>query len=225
MEFKAAIAALKKLDAENIEELVSAIEGHITKLEEKSFDTIGESRKNASKARTMQATVEAIAKTLGVEGDLESITTALEPKVKEIFDNHKTAQTKVTELETRATTAEAKVKDLESGTKLSEIAAKVGADAKVLKRLLGDKLGEMAIDGDAVKLGDKSLKEYVEADEELKGFAPSLFPTQQKQEQKPTTPKLPGGSPNGQQPNPGNDAYAKATGRSGKSDFSWVGKR
>ncbi|HEY9697024.1 MAG TPA: hypothetical protein V6D10_07160 [Trichocoleus sp.] len=193
MDFKAAIAALKKLDADNIDELVSSIEGHVSKLEEKSYDTIGESRKNGSKARALQAVVEAIAKLVGVTGDdLES---ALEPKVKELVDSSKTAQTKVTELETRATTAESKVKDLESVTKLSEVAAKVGADAKVLKRLLGDKVSEMTIDGDAVKLGDKSLREFVEADEELKGFVPALFPTQQKQEKSP--PKLPSGSPNG----------------------------
>lgn len=203
MDYKAAIAALKKLDADDIEDLVFAIEGHVTKLEEKSYDTIGESRKNASKARALTETVQAIAKLLGVTGDdLES---TLEPKVKELFDNHKAAQTKVSELETRANTAEGKVKTLETDTKLSEVAAKIGADVKVLKRLLGDKLEEIKIEGDAVKLGDKSVKEYVEADDELKAFAPALFPTQQKQEQKPT-PKLPSGSPSG-----GNDRSERAS--------------
>lgn len=194
MDYKAAIAALKKLDAENVEELISSIEGHVSRLEEKSYETIGESRKNASKARALQETVQAIGKLVGVEGDdLES---ALEPKIRELIDSSKTAQTKVSELETRASAAEAKAKELETGSKLIEISAKVGADAKVLKRLLGDKLGEMAIDGDVVKIGDKPLKEYIEGDEELKGFVPALFPTQQKQEQK--TPKLPSGSPKGE---------------------------
>ena len=193
MDYKTAIAALKKLDADEIPDLISAIEGHVSSLEAKSYETIGESRKNASKARAMTEAMQAIAKLVGVEGeDLES---TLEPKVKELVDSNKTTQSRVSELETRASTAEGKVKSLESDGKLNQIAAKVGADPKVLKRLLGDKLDEIAIDGDAVKLGDKPLKEYVEGDDELKGFAPALFP-QTKPEQKPA-PKLPSGSPDG----------------------------
>lgn len=194
MDYKAAIAALKKLDADEVADLVSAIEGHVGKLEEKSFETIGESRKNSTKARALSEAMQAIGKILGVEGDdLES---TLEPKVKELFDSNKTAQSRVSELETRASTAEGKVKSLESDSKLNQISGKIGADPKVLKRLLADKLEEIKVEGESVKLGDKELKEYVEADEDLKAFAPALFPTQQKSEQKPA-PKLPSGSPSG----------------------------
>lgn len=71
---------------------------------------------------------------------------------------------------------------------------------KVLERLLGDKYEELAIADDGVKVGDKPLREYVEADESLKPFIPALFPTNdsgkdRKTETKPT--KLPSGSPSG----------------------------
>lgn len=204
MDFKAAIAALKKLDADNIDELVSAVEGHVTRLEEKSYETIGESRKNASKARTMQATVEAIAKVLGVDGEADAVLEALEPKVKEISDGYKTIQAKLSEAETRATTAEGKIATLERQSKIQEIASIAGADAKVLQRLLADQIDQIQIDGDAVKLGEVSLKEFVEADGELKLFLPALFPSSTAESPTPAaspapSPKLPSGGPDSKQ--------------------------
>lgn len=198
MDYKAAINALKKIDASNVDELVSSIEGHVAKLEEKSYETIGDLRKNSIRVRVLQETVNSIASLVGVEGeDLES---SLEAKIKELADNHKAASTKVSELETRATEAERKVQTFERQTKISEIAAAAGANAAVLERLLGDKLDQLKVEGEGdqrvVKLGDVALKDAIGSDEGLKPFEAALFPTQQKQEQK-ATPKLPGGSPVG----------------------------
>lgn len=196
MDYKSALSAIRKLDADDVDELVSAIETHVSGLEEKSFNTIGESRKNAARARATQEAINAIGSILGISGDdLES---QLESKVKEIADTAKTATAKVSELESRATAAEAKAKELQGGLKLNEVAATAGADVKVLRRLLGDKIDEMTVENSTVKLGDKSLKEYVEADEELKPFAAALFPSAQP-ESKPA-PKLPSGSPDGKPP-------------------------
>jgi hypothetical protein len=206
MDFLQAIAALKKLNVEgtDIAALVGAVEAEVSRLNDKVYTTIGESRSKSSKATTLEAAMMAIAKTLGItETELDSVLNAIEPKVKEAVDGKKTAQTKVTELETELTTAKTKVTEFESDGKWNTIASKTGADAKVLKRLLGDKLGEMTIADDGVKLGDKSLREFVEADEELKSFVPALFPADSKPDSKPNNKSpesrrvLPGGSPKG----------------------------
>lgn len=196
MDFKQAIEALKKL--EGGADLVSAIEGEVTRLENKSFEVIGESRKNGTKARNYQEAIEAIGKALGIEGDVEAIVSNAEAKAKDLQSSLTSTQTKLTEVEGKLTTTESEANALKRQSKLTEVAAKSGADVKVLERLLAEKLEEMAIDESGVKLGDKALREFVEADESLKPFIPALFPaTQQQQETKPVTPKLPSGSPDG----------------------------
>jgi hypothetical protein len=180
MDFLQAIAALKKLNVEgtDIAALVGAVEAEVSRLNDKVYTTIGEARSKNSKATTLEAAVMAIAKVLGItETELDSVITALEPKVKEAVDGKKNAETKATEAETKLAAAEGKVKGFEQDATVNAIATKAGADPKVLKRLLGDKLGEMAIADDGVKLGDKSLREFVEADDDLKSFIPALFPT------------------------------------------------
>lgn len=196
MDFKAAINALKKLEADNIDELISAIEGHVSRLEEKSYETIGESRKNAAKARTLQASLEATAKALGLEGDFEALAEALETKARELADDYKAVQTKLSEAESRAISAEGKVNSLERQGKLRDIASKVGADAKVLEHLLAEQIDNIQISGDSVTLNEKPLKEWIEADPELKPFLPALFPQSPEQFKKPEV-KLPSGSPDG----------------------------
>jgi hypothetical protein len=114
------------------------------------------------------------------------------------------------ELETAKTAAEGKVKGLERESKLGAIATKLGTDAKALAKLLGDKVDELAIADDIVNLGDKSLKDYVEADAELKPFAAVLFPPTQQA----TTPEktqsrtLPGGNPKGSAESPADPVKA-----------------
>lgn len=196
MDFKTAINALKKLDADNIDELISAVEGHVSRLEEKSYETIGESRKNATKARTLQASLEATAKILGLEGEIETLSETLEAKVRELADAHKAAQTKLSEAESRASSAEGKISTLERQGKLRDIASKVGADSKVLERLLAEQIDNIQISGDAVTLNEKPLKEWIEADAELKPFLPALFPQSPEQPKKPEV-KLPSGGPDG----------------------------
>jgi hypothetical protein len=206
MNWQQAIAALKKLTVEgtDVAALVAAIESRITELDEKVYTTIGESRTKGTKAATLEAAVMAIAKLVGItETELDSVVSQLDAKVKAAVDGKATAETKVTALETELTTAKTKVTEFESDGKWNAIATKTGADAKVLKRLLGDKLGEMAIAEDGVKLGDKSLREFVEADEELRSFVPALFPADSKTDSKtdnksPESKRvLPGGSPKG----------------------------
>lgn len=198
MDLKEALAAIKKLD--NGADLVSAIESEIDRLNSKNYEVIGEKRTETSKRQSLETALAAIAKAVGLEGDIETILKDAEGKVQGLVAEAAQLRTDKTTLETRATEAEGKVKAAERSGKVAEIAAKVGADARVLERLLGEKLEEIAIAEDSVKVGDKSLREYVEADEALKPFIPALFPTQQKQEpksgQKPA-PKLPSGAPSG----------------------------
>jgi hypothetical protein len=202
MNLQEALAAIKKL--ENGADLVSAIESEIDRLNSKSYEVIGEKRTETSKRQSLETALVAIAKAVGLEGDVEAILKEAEGKVVGLATEANQLRTEKATLETRATEAETKVKAAERSGKVAEIAAKVGADAKVLERLLGDKLEEIAIADDGVKVGDKSLQDYVDADESLKPFIPALFPTQAKDqkppEQKPT-PKLPSGAPSGNSDN------------------------
>lgn len=196
MKFSEALAAIKAL--ENGADLASAIEGEVEGLKGKNFEIIGEKRNATTKATAYETALTAIASALGIEGDLDAVLTSAEGKVRELVSASTTAQTKLTDLETRATTAEGKVKQAERLTKITQAATKAGANAAVLERLLGDKVDELAIADDGVKIGDKALKEYVEADDALKAFLPALFPsTEQGQKADSKQQRLPGGTPKG----------------------------
>ncbi|MGG6295288.1 hypothetical protein ACQ4M4_12935 [Leptolyngbya sp. AN02str] len=198
MDFKEALAAIKKL--ENGAELVSAIEAETERLNTKNFEVIGEKRNATSKLTAYETALTAIATALGVEGDAEAVLANTEAKVRAIAGEAAQLRTDKAALETRATEAEGKVKGLERKTKISDAAAKSGANAAVLERLLGDKIDELAIAEDGVKVGDKLLKDYIEADEGLKPFVPALFPSSTEQKQEPEKkpapqPKLPSSAP------------------------------
>ncbi|NER83920.1 MAG: hypothetical protein F6K42_31135 [Leptolyngbya sp. SIO1D8] len=200
MDFKAALKRIKALEVDDAAELASAIEGEVDRLNSKNYTIIGEKRDATTKAQSMQSALEAIAKALGIEGDIDAILEGTQGKVTELVSEAKTLRETKTTLETRATEAEGKVAAAERKSKLSEIATKAGANAAVLEKLLADKVDEIAIaDDGTVKLGDKPLKEYVEGDDTLKAFAPALFPSQSTTE-KPKDkqqPNLPSGSPGG----------------------------
>ena len=198
MDYAAALAAIKALDVENAADLASAIEGKVTALESKSYDLIGEKRTATQKSQAMQVALEAIAKAVGVEGDTDTILEATQSKVSGLASENAQLKTDKTALETRATEAEGKVTGFERKDKIADIAKAAGASSAVLATLFGDRLDDLKVEGEGdartVKLGDKPLKEYVESDDNLKAFAPALFPNSE-----PTkpAPKLPSGGPNG----------------------------
>jgi hypothetical protein len=197
MDFKQAIAKLKTLEVEGVAELVSAVEGRIADLEADKFGVIGEKRNALAKATTYEQALLATAKALGVEGDIEAVIGNIEPTARAIASDASQLRTEKTALETRVSEAETKAIALERQGKLAQVAAATGANLAVLERLLGDKASELAIADDGVKLGDKPLREYVEADDALKPFAAALFPAIEKT---PETPRLPSGSPKGEPP-------------------------
>lgn len=194
MKYTAAIAALKGL--EGGADLASVIEGHVTELDQKAYKAIAESSAKSTKVDAYEGVLTAIAKSVGVEGDLESALPNLESKLKAVVDDGKSASTKLTEAETRATAAETQVKTFERQGKLSQIATKAGASVKALEKLLGDRLDDLTIDGETVKLGDKTLREFVEGDDALKDFVPALFPTTTT-DSKNGGKRLPAGTPDG----------------------------
>lgn len=218
VDYKAAIESLKKL--EGAADLLSAVEAELERLTSKNYELIGENRKATTKARTLEDAVNAIATTLGLEAeDLESKLASAPEKVKSLSTQLSDANKKAGELETRATTAEGKVSSFERKATVQTAASKAGANAEVLERLLGDRVAELKVEGDDVKLGDKALKEAIEADEGLKLFMPALFPSS---EAKATPPNLPSGTPDSSTPNAAAQAYERATGRGSKTDMSWV---
>ena len=194
MDFKAALAAVRGLD--NGAELASAIEGHVSGLEEKNFKVIGEKRTETQKRQTMQTALEGSGKSLGIEGDIDDVLANAQGKVQTLASDRDAAISDKTKLETRVTEAESKVTKFERQAKFTEAATKSGANAAVLERLLGDKADEIAIaDDGTVKVGDKPLKEYVEADDGLKPFMASLFPDGKNNQSPAKKTDLPGGPP------------------------------
>ena len=220
MDYKAALDALKKLDGGT--ELASTVETELERLTSKNYELIGENRKATSKATNLQQSIEAIAETLGTEGDdLESKLKGAAERVKTLSSQLSEANTNLAATETRAGEAETKLTGLERKATVAQAAAKAGVVAEVLERLLGDRVSDLKIEGDDVKLDDKLLRDFVEADESLRAFIPALFPQTQEQT---TQSRLPGGTPNGQTtPNAADQAYERATGRSPDADTSWVG--
>lgn len=200
MDYAAALKAIKALDADNAEELVSAIEGKVGSLESKNFEIIGEKRNATTKAQSMQSALEAIASSLGIQGDLDAILETAQSKVTGLASEAAQLREAKTALEAAKAEAEGKVTAFERKGKLSQIATAAGANAAVLEKLFSDRLDELKVEGEGesrvVKLGDRALKEYVEADEGLKAFAPALFPSTEAPAQKPQ-PKLPSGGPKG----------------------------
>lgn len=193
MDYKAALAAVRDLD--NGAELVSAIEGHVSGLEEKSFTAIGEKRTEAAKRKAMESALEGIGKTLGIEGGVDEVLANAQGKVQTLASDRDAAVMARTELETKVTETEAKLTGFERKQKFTDAAAKSGANAAVLEKLFSDKADELTVaDDGTVKVGDKTLKEYVEADDNLKLFIPSLFPNGETPAPKGKT-QLPSGPP------------------------------
>ena len=221
MDYKAALDALKKLDGGT--ELASTVETELERLTSKNYELIGENRKATSKATNLQQSIEAIAETLGTEGDdLESKLKGAAERVKTLSSQLSEANTNLAATETRASDAETKLTGLERKAITQTASTKLGANADVLERLLGDRLKDLKIEGDNVMLDDKPLRDFVEGDESLRAFIPALFPDQT--QEKTTQARLPGGTPNGQTtPNAADQAYVRATGRSPDADTSWVG--
>ncbi|MEO0533253.1 MAG: hypothetical protein AAF215_05235 [Cyanobacteria bacterium P01_A01_bin.123] len=201
MDYKEALKRIKALEVDDAADLVSAVEGEVERLNSKNFEIIGEKRNATTKAQSMQTALEAIGKALGIEGDVDAILENAQTKVTGLVSEAEKLRTDKTALETRATEAEGKVKTAERRTKLSEVATKAGASVEVLEKLLGDKVDELAIADDGVKLGDKPLREYVEGDDALKAFIPALFPTTEPpkggNDTKGKKTQLPSGSPKG----------------------------
>ncbi len=187
MDYQAALDSLKNLEGAG--ELVPIVAAELERLTAKNYDLIGENRKATAKAASLQQSLEAIASTLDLDTtDLDAATT----KAKTLAEQLSTA-------ETRATEAETKLQGLERKATIAQAAAKAGAVAEVLERLLGDRVSDLKIEGDDVKLDDKLLKEFIEGDDGLKPFLPALFPTATTP-QTPPPPQLPSGTPNAQTP-------------------------
>ncbi|MEM1240843.1 MAG: hypothetical protein AAGI45_13465 [Cyanobacteria bacterium P01_H01_bin.26] len=193
MDYKAALAAVRGTD--NGAELASAIESHVSGLEEKNFAVIGEKRTETQKRQAMQSALEGIGKSLGIEGGVDEVLANAQGKIQTVVGERDAATTKTADLEKRAAEAETKITGFERKQKFAEVATKSGANAAVLEKLFAEKPDDLVIaDDGTVKVGDKTLKEHVEGDESLKLFASSLFPDGETLPPK-KKPKLPGGPP------------------------------
>lgn len=198
MDPKQALAKLKTLEVEGVSvaDLVSVVEARIESLEGNNYALKGEKLTATQKSQAVEAALVAIAKAVGLEGDVDSILSEAQSKVAALKAERDTLAADKTTLEARASEAEGRAKSLERKTKLQEVAAKAGANAVALERLMGDQLDSLTIaDDGSVKLGDKPLREALEADDGMRPFIPALFPGGEGKERQQQ--KLPSGSPGG----------------------------
>ena len=190
-------------------DLVSAFEAEKKALEAKNYDVIGEKRTATQRAQALAETVEAIAKSLNLEGGLDDWLDKLPTAVQDVRRGRDDLKTKAETFEQQLTEAQGKVQTFERKGRLAELAAKAGANAAVLERLFPD-LDALAVSDDGtVTLADKPLREAIEADPSLAAFAPALFvaaPTDPK-----PAPRLPSGGPGGppQPKNPAKEAISR----------------
>ncbi|MEM9448681.1 MAG: hypothetical protein AAGA75_09110 [Cyanobacteria bacterium P01_E01_bin.6] len=199
MDFKAALEAIKGL--ENGAELAAAIQSETQRLEAKSFEVIGEKRSETQKRQAMSDALGAIAKSLGVEGEIDTLLEKLPGQIQELKTGRDKLQTDFDKTSGEYQTLQSKVKGFEQKQKFTDIATKANASAPVLEKLFGDRADELKVAEDgSVTIGDKPLKEYVEGDDNLKLFMPALFPSAQQGTPKGTPPSLPKGSPKGDDP-------------------------
>jgi hypothetical protein len=225
MDAKQALSKLRSLEAEDAAELASVLENALEAAEQKAFTTIGEKRTATQKNQALAETLEAIARGLSLDGSVDELLDKLPGAVQDVRRSRDELTTKAETDAAALAEATTKVQTFERRGKLAEIAAAAGANAAVLERLFGDQIDTLAVVDGVAKLGDKPLREAVEADDALKAFAPALFVAAAPEPSPaPKAPgKLPGGSPAAAKPTDPVAAYvgkayggAKALGLGGQ---------
>jgi hypothetical protein len=225
MDAKQALSKLRSLEAEDAAELASVLENALEAAEQKAFTTIGEKRTATQKNQALAETLEAIARGLDISGSVDELLDKLPGAVQDVRRSRDELTTKAEADAAALAEATTKVQTFERRGKLTEVATAAGANAAVLERLFGDQIDALAIVDGVAKLGDKPLREAVEADDALKAFAPALFvATAPEPSPAPKPPRqLPGGSPAPEKPTDPVAAYvgkayggAKALGLGGQ---------
>lgn len=159
-------------------ELADVLSAALEKAENKNFEVIGEKRNATQRAQALSETLEAVARGLNLEGSVDELLDKLPNQVQDIRRAREQLQQQYDEASSKLNDAQGKLNGFERKAKINDLASKAGASPVVFERLFGDQLDQIAAAEDGtVKLGDKPLKEAVEADEALKAFLPALFPT------------------------------------------------
>ncbi|MEO0659802.1 MAG: hypothetical protein AAFY74_20365 [Pseudomonadota bacterium] len=175
MTYEEALAAIQ--ETENGAALAAAITGRVSGLETAKADAVRTEKQARAQRRAYADALADIGKQLGLEGDTETILAGGEDKAREIASKLKTSDTSLKDWEKRATTAEDELASLKRQGQVLTLAEKAGANATVFEQLLGDRLDKVTTTDDGVLLDGKPLKDAIAADEELKVFAPALFPS------------------------------------------------
>lgn len=204
-----ALSKLRTLEVDGATELASVLETALSKADNKNSELIGEMRNRSQRNLSLGETLEAVAKGLGLEGVIERDTqgtyllgekaSELPVAVQGLRRSSDELKTKAEAFEQQLTEATSKVQTFERKGKLQELAAVAGANPAVLERLFPD-LDTLAVVDGAVKLGEKPLREALEADEGMKAFIPALFPggaNPKPEPEKKNQQTLPSGGPGG----------------------------
>jgi len=179
MNYAEAIQALKNSGLENAAEIVTVITKEATELQ-----------KYKKQREDLEALINATLQGFGNESD------SYESRLKNLSDDLKTTKQTLEAEKKSKEEFEGKVKHLERYNLVQTAASKSGASVEVLDKLLSSSQDELKVDGDAVTIAGKPLKEYAETN--WKPFVPALLPQSASSTpaSKPST-TLPSGSPQG----------------------------
>lgn len=201
MEWKQAIAHLKAI--EGASEAAGILESEVNRLTNANFELVKDVRRETSKSKDAEGKLTDLLHLLGAEGeDLKAKAESANTKAKTLQDDLDKALKEKGEIETKYTTLEGEAVGLKRRTLIQEAATKSGAVVDVLTTLAKDlPVERIIIEGGGVAIASEdgkqktALKEY--AEQEWASFVPALFPTQSTSSNQQ---RLPGGSPNGEQP-------------------------
>lgn len=185
MDYGTALTTIETSDLPDKSALIDAIKANV-KL------TLDEKRATTARNAELETLVAAIVEGTGAAG--ESLADKVKDAAAKVAALTKTVGDKDTELAklvTEKATLEGTLGALKRKATIGEIAAKIGASAAVLDRLVTD-AATIEVDGEAVKIGGVVMADWLESTD-IKPFTPALFPDKSLTKSESRLPKLPSG--------------------------------
>lgn len=182
------LRAVEGVDSKVLEGILSEAD----KLEAAALTAKTSATNSTQKVEALETAIASIAKAAGLDESAEPSEVAT--KTKGIVDGYATLSEEKQTLSTKLAEVEGKATKLERSAQMAQFAEVGGIKRPVLERLLSDRFDELKIEDNALFLGDKPIKEAVEADTELAPFKAALFVEPAKE---PSPNPLPTGGPGG----------------------------
>lgn len=185
MDWAEALAALQSSGLTNAAEIIAAVKKQVNMV-------IGEKQAVQAKLAETETTIAAIVE--GTKATGESMADKLKDaatKINALNAASSAKDTQIADLTTKYSAIEAEKVALTNKATIAALATKMKANPAVLQTLIAD-ASTIAIDGDTVKIGDKSWDDWMKLDT-IAPFAPALIPGTTGGKPEPKLPNLPNG--------------------------------